>query len=380
MEVVVNINDKRSWLEVDLKQIVQNYRIFKQQLPPTTDVMIVTKADAYGHGDVRVALKLIKEGISFIAVSNIDEAIVLREAGVEAEMLILGYTSPHHAQTLYSNGITQALVSKEYAYRLVETGYPIKCHIAIDTGMNRIGIRASNVDECEAFIRDIKNKLNLTGIFTHLCVADSNSFEDENFTKFQLDSFDTIANRIQDLQLEYIHCMNSAGGLKYSFSSQYEKISKIVRLGIILYGLKPSSSILLPNRVGPAITWKSVISVIKDVYPEDTIGYGRTYKVDKPMRVATIPTGYADGYNRLLSNKGFVLISGKIAPIVGNICMDQFMVDVSNIPEAVMASEVVLLGKSGSLEYTADDMSGIIGSIGYEVICDISKRVQRYYL
>ncbi len=342
--------------------------------------MIVTKADAYGHGDVRVAWKLIREGVSLIAVSNIDEAIVLRKAGVEAEILILGYTSPKHAKTLVSNNITQALVSKEYAYELKETGYPVKCHLAIDTGMNRIGIRAENAEKCEALIRDLYGTLELTGMFTHLCVADSTVEEDIEYTSKQLDLFNVIAKRVSYLRLPFVHCLNSSGGLQYADSDKYTEINKIVRLGIILYGLKPSVQVVLPEGIKPAVTWKSVISLVKDLYPGDTIGYGRTYKAEKRLRVATISTGYADGYNRLLSNKGFVLIEGKKAPIIGRVCMDQLMVDVTEIPEAQMGHEVILLGRSGNLEFTADDMATMVESIGYEIMCDISKRVQRYYI
>lgn len=378
MEVFVNIKEKRSWLEVNLNQILANYTIYKRQLPIDTSVMIVTKADAYGHGDVRVAWKLIQAGINFIAVSNIDEAIVLRDAGVECEILILGYTSPKHAKTLYNDDITQAILSKEYAYALIETGYPVKCHLALDTGMGRIGIRATELKDCEMFIRDIYIKLNLTGLFTHLCVADSTLYEDVVFTREQLLKFKRVVECVKDLKLPFIHCYNSSAGLAYC-NTEYKYISKIVRVGVLLYGLKPSNDVIIPKGIKPAITWKTVVSMVKDMEPGDTIGYGRTYKVDRPMRVATIPTGYADGYNRLLSNKGFVLIHGKKAPILGNICMDQMMVDVTNIPEAEMATEVVLLGRSGNIEYTADDMAEAIGSIGYEVMCDISKRVQRYY-
>ena len=380
MEVFVNIKEKRSWLEVDLQQLVKNYQIYKSKLPQDTEIVVVTKADAYGHGDVRVAWKLIQEGVRFFAVSNIDEAVAFRDAGIESEILILGYTSPKHAKTLASNNITQAIVSEEYANALIETGYTIKCHLAIDTGMGRIGVRPDDLSHCDSLIRELSTKLRLTGIFTHLCVADSAKEEDIEFTKKQLNLFRDVAESVRDLKLPYIHCLNSAGGLQYTKSEKYSHINKIVRLGIILYGLKPSEDIRLPEGIKPIVTWKSVISLVKTVIPGDTIGYGRTFKVDHPMRIATIPTGYADGYNRLLSNKGYVLINGKKAPIVGNVCMDQIMADVSDIPEAKMAHEVVLLGASGGIEITADDMADMIGSIGYEVMCDVSKRVQRYYL
>lgn len=176
------------------------------------------------------------------------------------------------------------------------------------------------------------------------------------------------------MNLPYIHSLNSAGGLWY-----HDHISNLNRLGIILYGLKPDNTNILPKGIKSVVEWKSVISMIKTVKPDATIGYGRSYRVKNKMRIATIPTGYADGYNRLLSNKGYILIHGKKAPIVGRICMDQFMVDITHIPEAKEYDEVILLGKSENEVLTADDMAQLIQSIGYEVVCDIGKRIPRVY-
>ena len=178
-----------------------------------------------------------------------------------------------------------------------------------------------------------------------------------------------------------MHCCNSAGGLFYLKKDElFKHIGSVVRLGIILYGLKPDDSNELPDGIEPAMEWKSQISMVKDVHPGETIGYGRTYKVDKESRIATVTTGYADGLNRLLSNKGFVMINGNKAPIVGRVCMDQTLVDVTGIPNVKMGTRVTLIGKSGGLVYTADDMARDLGTIGYEIICNITKRVQRFYV
>lgn len=356
---------RRSWVEINLDVLESNYKIYKSQLPVTHEIMAVVKADAYGHGECKVAERLQTIGCKHFAVSNIEEAILLRKAGVKGQILILGYTPTLSADELLKLDITQALLSEDYAKRLKVKG--LKAQFAIDTGMNRIGLDADNPDECEKLIRKYARIFDLTGIFTHLCVADTES--EKKFTIEQIDKFKVVAECVDDLKLPYIHCMNSAGGL------QCESYGNLTRLGIVLYGLKPDYTNVLPTGIKPVLEWKSVISMIKNVHPGETIGYGRTYKVEKEMTVATIPTGYADGYNRLLSNKGRVIIKGQSAPIVGRVCMDQMMVDVTGM-DVEFEEEVILLGEG----YDADDMAQDIGTIGYEVICDISKRVPKVYI
>lgn len=381
MEIHVNQIEKRSWIEINLSQLKQNYLIYKNSLRKDAEIMAVIKADAYGHGDVQVARLLAQCGVRLFAVSNIDEAVGLREAGIQGEILILGYSSVSYARTLWDYDLTQAIVDEKYAEALSEAGLQIKCQFAIDTGMNRIGLDGDNPEECERIIRQYNGKLNLNGIFTHLCVADTDNEECHSFTISQIEKFKVIADRISDLEFPFVHCCNSAGGLFYlSDKRQFDGINNIVRLGIILYGLKPDSSNILPSGIEPAMEWKSQISMVKEVNSGETIGYGRTYKVEKQSKIATVTTGYADGLNRLLSNKGFVMINGHKAPIVGRICMDQTLVDVTGIPDVKMGTRVTLLGRSNSLVYTADDMAKDLGTIGYEIICNITKRVQRFYI
>lgn len=370
--------DKRSWVEVDLDVIINNYRIYKSHMPNDAQIMAVVKADAYGHGDIEVASCLNNEGVRLFAVSNIKEAIRLRNKGINGEILILGYTPLRSAKLLKEYDITQALLDDNYADILKDYAESnTKVQFAIDTGMNRIGLDADDVAKCEKIIRKNSNRFNLNGLFTHLCVADDFSDESIKFTKQQINKFKQVTESIADLELPYIHCLNSAGGL-YT-DCQYEGINRIVRLGIVLYGLKPDRSNTLPEGIRPALQWKSVVSMIKTVHTGESIGYGRSYKATHDMIIATIPTGYADGYNRLLSNKGYVLINGAKAPIVGRICMDQFMIDVSNIGEVHIGNEVVLLGSQGDISFDADDMAELIDTIGYEIVCDISKRVPRFY-
>ena len=381
MEVRVNQIEKRSWIEINLAQLKKNYLCYKNNLNVGAEIMAVIKADAYGHGDVQVARVLYDLGVRLFAVSNVDEAVGLREAGIQGEILILGYTSVYYAHTLFNNDLTQTIVSKEYAHLLSETGLNIKAQFAIDTGMNRIGLNGDDPNECELIIREYAGKLNLQGCFTHLCVADSEDIEDKRFTCLQIKKFKDVVDKIIDLDLPFLHCYNSAGGLYYLNNREDLKpISKIVRLGIVLYGLKPDDSSILPEGIMPIMEWKSQISMVKDVYPGETIGYGRSFVVKKQMRIATVTTGYADGLNRLLSNKGFVLINGKKAPIVGKICMDQTLVDVTDIPDAQISTKVTLVGRCGDIVYTADDMARDLGTIGYEIICNITKRVQRFYV
>lgn len=357
---------KRSWLEIDLSQIVANYTAFKSYLAPKQDIMAVIKADAYGHGSCAIAKRLQSIGCTNFAVSNIEEAIVLREAGINGQILILGYTPISYSKELRHYDITQALLSETYAKAL--SSKEIKAQFAINTGMNRIGLDATELGHCEEIIRDYYRQYNLTGLFTHLCVADTPS--DNDFTLNQIKAFKDVVKTVSDLKLPYIHCMNSAGGM------WHKPYGNLVRLGIILYGLKPSYTNTLPDEIKPVVQWKSVISMVKTVFPGESIGYGRTFLVKSKMRIAIIPTGYADGYNRLLSNKGFVFIRGKKAPIVGRICMDQITVDVTNIPEANFEDEVTLLDNS----FDADDMAHLIDTIGYEIVCGISRRVSRIYL
>ena len=357
---------KRSWIEIDLDVIKSNYNYYKSRIDDNQEIMAVVKANAYGHGDFVVANALQSIGCKHFAVSNLDEAISLREHGIIGQILILGYTPISCSDIIRKYDITQTIVSEEYAEKMANKG--IKAQFAIDTGMNRIGLDGDDVNECERIIRKYYSAFETTGIFTHLCVADTK--QENEFTQNQIHKFKNIVNQVQDLKFSYIHCMNSAGGLLYP------TYGNIVRLGIILYGLKPDYNFSLPYNIKPALVWKSVVSMVKQVYEGESIGYGRTFVASKNMVVATITTGYADGYNRALSNRGIVMIHGKKAPIVGRICMDQMMVDVSNIENVSIEDEVILLDSN----YSADEMACLCETIGYEVVCNISKRVARIYI
>lgn len=367
-------NNYRSWVEIDLDVLVSNLRIYKGKLRENTEIMAVVKADAYGHGDLEITKCLSTHGVRYFAVSNIDEAVGLRLNGFGGEILILGYTPTGRLVDVYKHNITQTLLSEEYAKAAVASGYPIKCQFAIDTGMRRIGLNADDLLYCENVIKQYAKRLRLNGLFTHLCVADGSDEASVDFTREQIYKFKSVANSVRDLCLPYIHYQNSAGGLFHFIES-----SSFVRLGVILYGLKPGKESVLPQGIKPVMSWKSVIATVLDLEKGETVSYGRTYKAKRRMKIAAVPTGYADGYSRLLSNKGYVLVNGKVAPIVGQICMDQMLIDVSEIPDVKLETEVVLLGRSGSFHITADNLADMYGTIGYEVITGVSKRVARIY-
>lgn len=366
---------KRCWTEINLSVIVKNYQIYKSNLPDNKKIMAVVKADAYGHGYSEVAAALQKEGVNDFAVATIDEAVKLRQSGIKGQILILGYTPLDEADKLSEYDITQAILDEFYAEKLSQKHLPVNVQFALDTGMNRIGLDADNPEYCEKVIRKYKDKFNITGLFTHLCVADSDDKDSIEFTKNQIEKFENVINKTADLNLPYNHCLNSASGLWHDC-----KKSVFARLGIVLYGLKPDYKNILPQGIMPGLSWYSVVSMIKHVHAGETIGYGRTFTASKEMNVATVCAGYADGYNRMLSNRFFVLINGKKAPITGRICMDQFMVDVTDIPDVEMGTKVVLIGKSGEEKITADDMADCIGTIGYEIVCNISMRVNRFFV
>ena len=372
---------KRCWVEIDLSQLRENYRIVKEAFPADTQIMGVVKADAYGHGDVVVAQLLEEFGVRLFAVSNIHEAIGLRQAGIVGEILILGYTPFELAEQLYIYDLTQTLLSEEYAEQLSRaTEHRLKVQFAIDTGMNRIGLHSSDAEACAEAIRKYAKCFDMRGIFTHLCVADGKKKEDIVFTERQMTLFAAVAGKVSDLELSYVHGLNSAGALYHYERAKENALGGIVRLGIVFYGLHADRENPLPQGISPALTWKTVVSMVKTVRAGETIGYGRSYTAERDVRVATLPIGYADGYDRGLSNKGYVLIRGRKARVLGRICMDQMMVDVTEIPEVAMGDEVILIGQSGTEKITADDMGAMLDTIGYEIVCDISKRVERLYL
>lgn len=372
---------KRAWAEVSLARLKKNVEIIKKLNSPETEIMAVVKADAYGHGDEHIIKCLAEDcGIRYFAVSNLDEAIAVRGFCPDAEILILGYTPPEYAHEISMYNIIQGVVSYGYAEKLSQnTPEPIRCHIKIDTGMGRIGLKYDNARDCAEEIRKIMQiyKIAVEGIYTHFAAADSDSPDNiaytDNQEKFILDTYNALVSA--GINLPHVHFMNSAATC-YRNSPK----STLSRAGIIIYGLHPDISLDIPDRIEPVMELKAVISQVKTVGAGTCISYGRTFTAQHEMRVATVTIGYADGYSRLLSSKGEILVHGRRCKIIGRVCMDQLMIDVSEVPQAESGDIVTLIGRDGDDIITADELASIYGTIGYEVVCGISKRVPRIYI
>ena len=366
----------RTWAEIDLDALVHNFDIIKKEAAGAK-LMAVVKADAYGHSARIVAPLLEQHGADAFAVSNIEEAITLRGCGITRPILILGYTPVSMAAQLYLNDISQCVYSPEYARALSERacadGVKVKIHIKLGTGMSRLGFdcrdeELSGIGEAVAAAR--LSGFVFEGIFTHFAVSDRTDTEEDGFTDAQYRRFYAAVEQFEGagLKAKYRHCCNSA-----AFSLDNDKHFDLCRPGIILYGLTPSSDLRLKEDFIPVMTVKSVVSMVKKIKKGDTVSYGRTFTAEREMKIATVTAGYADGYPRLLSNKGCVLINGKRANIIGRICMDQLSVDVSDIADVKQGDEVILFGKTLPVEELAD----MCGTINYEIICGISPRVPR---
>lgn len=372
---------KRAWAEISLEKLRKNTEVIRSLNSEKTDIMAVVKADAYGHGDAHIVHCLVSDcNIRYFAVSNLDEAISVRDFAPNAEILILGYTPPEYAHEISMYNIIQGVVSTEYAEALVKnTMLPIRCHVKIDTGMGRIGLKHDTPEQCAAEIADMMKieKLSVEGIYTHFAVADSDSPDNIAYTdkqeKFITDTYDVLVSK--GIKLQHLHFMNSAATC-YRNSPK----STLSRAGIILYGLHPDVSLDIPDGLEPLMELKAVISHVKTVHAGDCISYGRTFVADSEMRIATVTIGYADGYPRALSSKGEILVHGKRCKIVGRVCMDQLMIDVTDVPDAVSGDIVTLMGREGDDIITADDLAVLSGTIGYEIVCGISKRVPRIYV
>lgn len=371
-------NHKRAWARIDLSRLEQNINTIKKGLSQSTEIMAVVKADAYGHGEKRVLEKLSSVGIHYFAVSNLDEAISVREICPDAEILILGYTPPEYADEITGYNIIQCVVSEEYAVELSKNAEKtVRCHIKLDTGMGRIGIKYRDISECADCVQRIAALENLEteGIFTHFAVADSDDPENEAYTDMQAEFIKSVYRELEKrgTKLRHVHFLNSAGA-GYHFDS----MSTLARIGITMYGLCPNYPLALPYEVQPVMELRAVVSHVKTVDEGDFISYGRTYRASEKRKIATVTVGYADGYSRLLSSKGQVLCKGVRCRITGRVCMDQMMIDVTGI-DVKPGDTVTLIGEEGGDVITADELASWYGTIGYEVVCGISKRVPRIY-
>ncbi|MGM9681492.1 MAG: alanine racemase [Eubacteriales bacterium] len=363
----------RSVAEVNLSHIRENLMECMKLIPDGVKPVGVVKADAYGHGALRTA-GIIYDLVDAFAVATVDEALELKSAGYETPIYILGYAHPSSYKILIENDIIPAIFKWEDAAAFSEVaeklGVRARINIKVDTGMGRIGFPAG--DESAKLVKKIADLpgLRMYGLFMHFATADQ---ADKTFAECQFERFNCFIGKCHALGVDFenITCANSAAVLEMPQTAKTE-----MRVGIALYGYLPSAQVVTNAKLKPALVWKSHIAFVKEVEAGESIGYGQTYVADSRRRIATVPVGYADGYPRSLSNKGRVRIGSGFAPVVGRVCMDMFMVDITDLPDARDGDEVILIGEGVS----ADDLAALTGTISYEILCGISKRVPRVYV
>ena len=365
---------------ISLDAVEHNFHEMRKNIAQDTKMIAVVKANAYGHGAVQIA-HLIQnyDYIWGFATATAEEALALRKAGVMKPILILGIVFDEYYPELVRNHIRPAVCEYEEARKLsaeaVSQGETVHIHIALDTGMTRIGF--ADIPESVEEIRKIAAlpNLEIEGMFTHFARADE---YDRSPAMVQLERYREFSERVAEagVEIPLHHCSNSAGIIRVP-----EANLSIVRAGITIYGIYPSAQVETDIvRLDPVMELKSHVTYVKDVEPGTAISYGGTFAADRKLRIATVPVGYADGYPRQLSNKGWVLIHGQKAPILGRICMDQFMVDVTDIPDVCKGDEVTLIGRDGDEFISMDEMGELSGRFSYEFACDISTRVPRIYI
>lgn len=368
----------RTWAEIDLDAIRHNYRTIRDHLSPDCRCMAVVKADAYGHGAPHVAATLADAGADFFGVSNLDEAVQLRLSGITCPILIFAYTPPEHAPTLAALNITQAVPDSRYADQLEKAaataGVTVRVHIKLDTGMSRIGFfcqddRVTPIDEL-ARVCSLPH-LEAEGIFTHFAAADEQRGDEISRRQFHHFMATLDALKARDITFALRHCCNSAAALRFP-----EMHLDMVRAGIVLYGALPSAEMTGCVALQAPMVLKTVITQLKHVPVGTAISYGHTFTCNRKTRLATLPIGYADGLCRLASNSFKVAVNGHLAPIVGRVCMDQCMIDVTDIPNISEGATVTVFGADG---VTVDDYAACCRTIAYESLCGIGKRVPRVY-
>ncbi len=372
---------ERVCASVDLDAVAFNVKSLYGNMNHPCKFLAVVKSDGYGHGALPIARRLEQEDcICGFATATAEEALILRRCGIRKPIMILGYTFPYSYKELIEEEIELTVFRKDTLDTLSELAAQlqkkVKVHVKTDTGMHRIGIAPD--ENGKQFVKDIlaDDNFELRGIFTHLATADES---DKTSAYTQVQVFETFISDIEKenhFNIPLKHCFNSAGIMDMDTT-----MMNAARIGIAMYGIQPSDDMLANHiELKPALSLRSHIVYIKELPAGSPISYGGTFVTDKKTRVATVPVGYGDGYPRGLSGCGYVLIHGRIAPILGRVCMDQFMVDVSEIQDACEGDEVVLIGRDGSETITVESLCDLYGGFRYEMICDIGKRVPKEYL
>lgn len=373
-----------TWAEIDLGALTHNINKIRTNIGPQTQILAMVKADAYGHGVIEVVKTLLAEkeskkpAVAMLGVALIEEGIQLREAGFkDIPILLLGSIYPfENFKQVIKYNLTPTICSLIAAQSLAKAAQcvhkKVKIHIKIDTGMGRIGISPYTSFSLIEKIADMET-LEVEGVYTHFPAADT----DQDFTERQISDFNKILKKLEEAntKIPVRHMANSVAILKYRTSH-----FNLIRPGLAIYGLAPFPAAFKQIELKPVMKLKTKVIYLKKVPIRASISYGRTFITKRESIIATIPIGYADGYNRLLSNKGEVLIHGQRAPIVGRVCMDMCMIDVTDIPKIKIGDEVVLIGEQGNQSITAEEIANKTGTISYEVVCMISKRVPRVYV
>lgn len=372
----MNNSKERSWIEINTKNLEYNINQIKQIIPKTTQIMAVVKANAYGHDSIIISKKLQEIGINDFAVATLSEAINLRENNITGNILILGYTEPEELQKVIDNNIMQTIVDNDYAKSVLKANLQgkLKCHVKINTGMNRIG---EFYDDFAALSEIYQNPaLQIEGTFTHLCVSDSDKIEDIKFTKEQINRFDKAIEFIknQGLNPGKLHTQASYGTINYT-NCKYD----YVRMGILMYGINASYDCYNKNNVDfkPVMAVKSKVTSIKYINPEETVSYGRTFKADNKIKIASVGIGYADGVPRALSNILIVKINNKKYHQIGRICMDQLMIEIDDDNPIAIGDEVILIDPNESKDLTLEDWAKLTNTITDEIICQFTTRLKR---
>lgn len=362
-----------TWAEINLRNLDYNFCLSKKIVGPKVKILVPVKADGYGHGIIDISKRLVKLGVDYLGVASVDEGVLLRKARIKIPILILSAVLDNNVSAILDHRLTATICRLETAYRLDEEAKRRKLtasvHIKIDTGMNRIGVAHL---EAYNFVRNIAilTNLKVEGIFTHFPCADNRPI----FTKTQIKNFNGITKQLEKagIHIALKHCSNSLGVISYP-----ESYFNMVRPGLMIYGLHPKEGLNI--KLKPLLTLKTKIVYLKPVSRGSGIGYGHTYVTSKQMRIATLPIGYGDGYPRNLSNKAHCLISGRKAKIIGRICMDQLMVDVTGIKDVEIGQEAVLVGVQKDEAITVEYLAKLAGTIPYEIVCNLGNRIKRVY-
>jgi alanine racemase len=367
------IGYRPTWAEVDLDSLGYNFNQVKKMISGQVKIMVTVKADAYGHGLIPVANKLVSCGVDYLGVASIDEGIALREAKVKLPILILGMILKEHVEPLFTYKLTPTVCTEDLAVALNERAKRhkkiIPVHIKVDTGMVRLGVMHKDAEGMVKRIHRLKS-LFIEGVFTHFAFADMN----KEFTDYQIDLFSRLIERLCKLkmQIPLVHAANSMGVIDYRHGH-----FNMVRPGLVIYGLYPRKDLAI--KLKPVLSLKTRIVYFKRVPKDSGVSYGHTYVTKKATTIVTLPIGYGDGYPRNLSNLAPVLIGGRRFKICGKICMDQIMVDVGDFPVKI-GDEVILIGKQGKNEITAEELANLSGTIPYEIVCGFGSRVPRVYI